>query len=86
MEHTVRGGRSVSFLFFWGRPPSDLRLIPGSTDRRAPRHTTQVIGVQECMVMDGLKEAILDHVGRETYMWSVSQSVAVLPRMHALVS
>lgn len=28
-----------------------------------------VIGVQECMVMEGLKEAILDYVGRDTFMW-----------------
>ena len=34
-------------------------------------HATQVIGVQECMVMDSLKEALLDHVGRDTYMWWV---------------
>jgi hypothetical protein len=43
-------------------------------DRNAidpPKSNHQVIGVQECMVMDGLKEAILDFVGRDDYMWCV---------------
>lgn len=30
-----------------------------------------VIGVQECMIMDQLKEAIRDYLGRESYMWYV---------------
>ena len=35
------------------------------------RHLTQVIGVQECLILEQLKEAIRDYLGRELYVWCV---------------
>ena len=55
-----------------------LESLAGRLGEWIPRGNVAVyvIGVQECMVMEGLKEAILDHVGRDAFMWYVASHLA----------